>query len=181
MYRKFSVILCIFVVVILHFTNSYPVDNERANLDKKSASDEAFKRQNDDSANSPDLKKFKNSAQDINDMTKMINDIRRAAKKSALKYSESVAKAAYIQAQYMNTSKKMTHDNPIYKSVGSRFVAAGSNCMSCAENVAFNQNTVGEVMDAWKNSPGHYANIIGEFSYYGFAKVGPYWSQTFKE
>ncbi|KAJ2843176.1 hypothetical protein IWW36_005642, partial [Coemansia brasiliensis] len=55
----------------------------------------------------------------------------------------------------------------------------GINWESAAENIAWNQKTVSEVMTAWKNSPGHYANIVGDYNYVGFGVNDLYWTQNF--
>ncbi|KAJ2329258.1 hypothetical protein GGH92_009726 [Coemansia sp. RSA 2673] len=48
-----------------------------------------------------------------------------------------------------------------------------------AENIAWNQQNVDEVMQAWINSPGHYANMIGDYTSVGFGVTNLYWTQDF--
>ncbi|MEZ4877319.1 MAG: CAP domain-containing protein [Flavobacterium sp.] len=38
-----------------------------------------------------------------------------------------------------------------------------------AENVAYNYNTPESAFAAWKNSPGHRANIEGDFTHFGIS------------
>ncbi|OMJ08969.1 hypothetical protein AYI70_g11205 [Smittium culicis] len=75
----------------------------------------------------------------------------------------------------------MTHSNsnPKHSGIMSRIASAGIYCNRCSENVAYNYGTVDQVMSAWINSPSHYNNIVGDYKYFGFAKVGKYWAQVF--
>merc|ERR1712174_170909 len=62
---------------------------------------------------------------------------------------------------------------------------AGFQWNSAAENVAYGQLTVQDVMTAWMNSAGHRANILSSSSkYFGLgltysANNVPYWTQKF--
>ncbi|KAJ1957112.1 hypothetical protein EC988_000999 [Linderina pennispora] len=47
-----------------------------------------------------------------------------------------------------------------------------SGARGAAENVAFNQRSVDDVMKAWINSPGHHDNIVGPYDSVGFASIG---------
>ncbi len=66
----------------------------------------------------------------------------------------------------------------------SRITAAGYAYSAAGENIAWNQPDVGTVMKDWMNSPGHRANILGDYAEIGVAlargaKGDCYWTVDF--
>ncbi|OLY84064.1 hypothetical protein AYI68_g1780 [Smittium mucronatum] len=112
-------------------------------------------------------------------MLSLINDLRSSVGKSPLAYSEPLMAAAQLQSQYQYDTNQMTHSNSNYDGLISRFAATDATCSSCAENVAAGYTSVSDVFNGWKNSPGHYANMIGNYNFFGWARVGDYWTQDF--
>ncbi|KAJ2900268.1 hypothetical protein IWW38_000612 [Coemansia aciculifera] len=112
------------------------------------------------------------------DMLSQLNAVRASAGKAPLTLNSQLNSMAEEHSQYMSSTNDMTHTDP-NGSLGTRFGAAGIPWMGAAENIAWNQKTVTEVMQAWTNSPGHYANMIGDYTSVGFGQVNYYWTQDF--
>ncbi|KAJ1816302.1 hypothetical protein LPJ60_005375 [Coemansia sp. RSA 2675] len=112
------------------------------------------------------------------EMLSQLNTVRARAGKAALTLSSQLNAVAEAHSQYMSSARSMTHSDP-GGSLGTRVAAAGMKWMGAAENIAWNQKSVSQVMDAWTNSPGHYANMIGDYTSVGFGEVNLYWTQDF--
>lgn len=112
---------------------------------------------------------------------KAINDV---TDRKELILDEKLCLAASVRAVEMAYTNKMTHVRPngsyfmtVLKDLGISFWEAG-------ENVACGQNTADAASKTWKNSPGHYSNMIN--SNYGKIGIGVYkagggyfWTQIF--
>lgn len=74
-----------------------------------------------------------------------------------------------------------SHTSPTYGSPFSMMEDFGVTYRSGAENIARGQQTPHEVVRGWMNSPGHRANILGEYTHIGVGYVedGKYWTQMF--
>lgn len=49
-----------------------------------------------------------------------------------------------------------------------------------AENIAYNQKSIGQVIDDWLSSPGHCSNMMSSaYSQTGIAQVNRYWTQVY--
>lgn len=89
----------------------------------------------------------------------------------------------------MAKSKSMSHQLPGEPSLGARVSDTGLSWMSIAENIAVDQQSIENVMQAWMNSPGknhiglllleHRKNILGSYQYFGAARISEYWTQDF--
>ncbi|KAJ2161449.1 hypothetical protein GGF46_001470 [Coemansia sp. RSA 552] len=112
------------------------------------------------------------------EMLNSLNSIRAAAGKPAVSMDNRVNNIAQRHSQYQNSVSEMTHADS-GGSLGTRYTREGINWDSAAENIAWNQKDVAEVMKAWKESPGHYANIVGDYDYVGFGDYNLYWTQNF--
>lgn len=76
-----------------------------------------------------------------------------------LKYSSKLTKAAEAQSIYQARNNKMTHDNP-EGSLGERVKRVGYRFSQIKENVASRQQSAGEVVNSWLDSPSHCKNIM---------------------
>ncbi|KAJ2041737.1 hypothetical protein H4S04_003382 [Coemansia sp. S16] len=112
------------------------------------------------------------------EMLSQVNAVRARAGKAALTLSSQLNSVAQAHSQYMSSTRDMTHSNP-GGSLGTRVGAAGIKWNGAAENIAWNQKTVSQVMDAWTKSPGHYANMVGDYTSVGFGEANLYWTQDF--
>jgi hypothetical protein len=94
----------------------------------------------------------------------LVNQERAANGLPALARNASMEAVAVNWANQMAASGKMQH-NPSYSSqIPGGWTAA-------AENVAQGQPTAAEMHKDWMNSPGHRANILGDFTSIGIAFV----------
>jgi uncharacterized protein YkwD len=91
--------------------------------------------------------------------------------------------AAQGHADYMARVGRMAHSGIGDGDLGDRLAAVGYAFGSAGENVAMGQPTPEAVMQAWMNSPGHRANILGRFTQVGLAVATtnnvPYWCAIF--
>jgi len=109
----------------------------------------------------------------------LVNAIRAGVGKAPYKLSKTLSSSAQAHSDYQQSINSMTHNDP-RGDLGQRIESAGFPAWSCvSENVASGQTSVSDVVTDWKNSPGHYANIISNAVYAGFGLTGTYWSQEF--
>lgn len=88
--------------------------------------------------------------------------------------------AAERQSQAQASANRMFHADLAANANGSGY----GRWTALAENVAYGQRSVAQVMAAWMSSPGHKANILGGYQHVGFglanaANGTPYWTQSF--
>ncbi|EGG17598.1 hypothetical protein DFA_08594 [Cavenderia fasciculata] len=121
---------------------------------------------------------------DIDNHLDLVNQIRGEVSKEPLSLIVCMTDAAQAQSEYQASEETMTHDSP-KGGLSDRMVAYGMvNGTGWAENVAAGYQSDTEVVNGWKNSPGHYANMIGNYTYIGIGmkvsdKGTPYWTQQF--
>ena len=90
------------------------------------------------------------------------NDERRALRIPALTRSQSLMRAAQLQANQMAAFTKMAHELPgaAYPSLGSRLAAVAYQMSAAGENIAEGQPSALSVVTGWMTSPGHRANML---------------------
>jgi uncharacterized protein YkwD len=93
-------------------------------------------------------------------MYEALNEYRVANGLSPLIYSKTLEAAADAQAVDLWQRSFFAHVNPDGENPGQRAVAAGFCHEYVGENLAAGQNTLEKAMTAWKNSPGHNANML---------------------
>ncbi|KAJ1923907.1 hypothetical protein IWQ60_005569 [Tieghemiomyces parasiticus] len=111
-------------------------------------------------------------------MLELVNAERAKQGLSALVINPALSKMALDQCQHQKSIEKMTHDNPA-GSMLSRAAKAGVKLSGVAENVFAGVKSEQEAVDGWMASPGHKANILGNYNAMGVARVGIYWTQNF--
>lgn len=115
-------------------------------------------------------------------MLTQVNAVRKKAGLAKLAMCRSLASAATNYANVLARTGKLSHTGPGGTTPLSRAVAAGYRAGGVGENLAKGQDSVGSVVQAWVNSPGHYANLIGS-SYrvagFGRSDSGAVWVQLF--
>jgi len=81
----------------------------------------------------------------------------------------------------MMQQRYFSHTSPTYGSPFDMMQAFGIKYQRAAENIAQGQQTPHAVFRAWMNSPGHRANILGDFTHIGvgYVEQGKYWTQMF--
>nr|CCA25167.1 SCPlike extracellular protein putative [Albugo laibachii Nc14] len=113
-----------------------------------------------------------------------VNGIRAQNNLVLLGRNGKLEKAAQKHAEYMARAKNMSHVGFNKSTMLHRIELEAYKVLSVAENVAAGQMTVAQVMEDWKNSHGHFVNIIGDYRCVGFGvKTGKdgkaYWCQDF--
>ncbi|OMH83155.1 hypothetical protein AX774_g3351 [Zancudomyces culisetae] len=112
-------------------------------------------------------------------MLSLVNNLRASRGLRPVSLDSSLMNAAEQQSSYQNNIGKMTHDNKNYSNLEERYKAAGVNGRSMGENVAEGMQSPYDAFRAWSRSPGHLANMLGNFSRVGFSRVNNYWTQAF--
>ena len=103
---------------------------------------------------------------------------------SPLQSDPKLTQAALAHARDMAEHGKMAHEGSDGSTPAQRAERRGYRYVKTGENVAYGQPTVESVMRSWMNSPHHKANILGDYSEIGAARVldeqeRPYWSVSF--
>eukprot|EP00551_Chaetoceros_affinis_P016639 CAMPEP_0203713038 /NCGR_PEP_ID=MMETSP0091-20130426/70354_1 /ASSEMBLY_ACC=CAM_ASM_001089 /TAXON_ID=426623 /ORGANISM="Chaetoceros affinis, Strain CCMP159" /LENGTH=373 /DNA_ID=CAMNT_0050591045 /DNA_START=40 /DNA_END=1161 /DNA_ORIENTATION=- len=108
------------------------------------------------------------------DMLDEVNAKRATAGTHALCYNDKVILAAEVHNQDMVNNNFFSHTGSDGSQPWDRLTTQGYTWSGVAENVAFGQTTVTQVMNAWMNSPGHRANILNS----GYYHFGVAWDTT---
>lgn len=114
-----------------------------------------------------------------NQVFQLVNQKRKENGFSELSYRNDIQNAANIRANEIISTFSHTRPNG-----SSCFTAINVNYYAIGENIASGQTSATEVMNAWMNSPGHRANILGsQFSGMAVSVVEyhgvRYWVQIF--
>lgn len=114
-----------------------------------------------------------------NQVFQLVNQRRKENGLAELSYRNDIQDAANIRANEIIST--FSHTRPDGSSC---FTAVNVNYYAIGENIASGQKSASEVMNAWMNSPGHRANILG--SQFSGMAVGVvkyqgvnYWVQIF--
>lgn len=102
---------------------------------------------------------------------------------SPLTLDMTLCQAATVRAIEMDNTGVFSHTRPDGTDCWSVFKLYGITYRTCGENIAMGQRTPAQVVESWRNSPGHYANMVKA----GFGKLGVgmsnsnriYWVQMF--
>jgi len=101
----------------------------------------------------------------------LVNEARRSAGLSELKLDKELLRVARIKSQDMVDNNYFAHNSPIYGTPFQMIKNFGINYTSAGENIA-GHKTAKQAFDAWMNSSGHKANILGSsFNYTGIGVV----------
>ena len=119
-----------------------------------------------------------------NEMLSYVNGYRSEVNASPLSIDDDLNLAATIRAIEMAYSKKFSHFRPDGNMCYSIAEDLSLNVNSMGENIAYGQKTAAGVSEVWKNSDGHYGNMISTmFTRVGFGKYTlngkTYWVQIF--
>ena len=121
---------------------------------------------------------------DVSEVLSLVNSTRANNGLPALTLSSELSAAAEVRAREIVRS--FSHTRPNGTSCFTVLKENGITYRSAGENVAYGQKTAASVMNAWLNSSGHRANILGK----NFGKIGiacytqngvKYWVQLFTD
>lgn len=98
----------------------------------------------------------------------------------ALAWSAGATAAAQGHAADIASRDRLTHTGSDGSNAGTRLQRAGVAPTAWAENIAAGYRDAAEVAAAWMASPGHRANMVGNYRYAGIgvaasASGTPYW------
>lgn len=103
-------------------------------------------------------------------LVSLTNQDRIAASIPELKVNSTLERAAQMKADHMAKLGYFAHNTPDGKTPWYWFKEAGYNYKYAGENLAVNFEDSEEVQTAWKNSRGHFLNIINpKFTEIGIA------------
>lgn len=89
-----------------------------------------------------------------------VNNFRAQNGLPPVRLNPQLNNAAQSHSDFQAATSKMSHDGAGGSQVSDRVRQQGYNFRSVNENVAWNQKTPQEVVQAWINSPGHRANLL---------------------
>ena len=100
-----------------------------------------------------------------NDFLTLVNAERASQGKSPLTANSQLETAAYLHSKDMGDNNYFSHTSQDGTQFSQRITAAGYKYVAAAENIAkaYGAPDAAKVYDMWKNSPGHYANMIGNY------------------
>ncbi len=116
----------------------------------------------------------------VQQVINLCNEQRAKAGLQPLVYDRTLTNAAMMRSAEMRANNYFEHARPDGRSCFTVFDEYGVNWTSVGENIALNQRSPKQVVDAWMNSPGHRANIMKP----GYRRIGVgfdnyYWTQLF--
>lgn len=117
----------------------------------------------------------------------LVNQIRAEKGVAPLTLDTTLCKAASMRALEMDYSGVFSHTRPNGEDCWTALRTYSVSYSSCGENIAAGQATPAQVVNAWKNSSGHYDNMIDAsftklgvgYSATGIGAYGHYWCQLF--
>jgi uncharacterized protein YkwD len=109
----------------------------------------------------------------------LVNDFRATQGRPPLGADGALDAAARAHAQDMVNAGFFSHTGSDGSSVGTRLRAAGCSWTGAAENIAQGQTSPEVAMTTWINSAGHRANLLGNYSELGAARIGTTWVLVF--
>ncbi len=95
-----------------------------------------------------------------NEVLRLVNEIRAEVGADPLTLDTTLCKAATMRAVEMNYSDIFAHTRPDGRDCFSAFDFYGISYSSAGENIAAGYGTPQKVVEGWKNSEGHYKNMI---------------------
>ena len=102
-------------------------------------------------------------------MLSSLNMIRAENAVEPLKLCNTLNKSAQGYAEVMATQNFFDHEGQDGSTPSQRAQSAGYRSYGVGENIAAGQTSIEEVMTGWKNSPGHFKNMIkSEYMHVGF-------------
>ena len=96
----------------------------------------------------------------------LINDYRVSQNLNALQPINHISYKSEEHNAYMIQNNVVNHD---FFEERSQNLIEVLGATRVHENVAYNYNTPQAAMNAWLNSPGHKANIVGDFTHFGIS------------
>jgi len=116
---------------------------------------------------------------DVNAFVCAVNKYRASRGLSPLGYDMRLCNACAAHSADMASHNDLEHNGSNGSGPGDRFAQYGITGVAWAENIADGFTSIDSVMQGWINSPGHRANLEGDYTVVCGARVGNYWTQDF--
>ncbi len=88
--------------------------------------------------------------------------------------------AAYNHSNDMFEHQFLDHASSNGDTLVERMSSVDYSWRAVGENIAHNQNSIGQVIEDWLSSPGHCSNIMSaDYTQTGVAQVNRYWTQVY--
>lgn len=185
------------VIIKTYTTTTYDIYSDGSRKEVKKTTDTEYD-QSGYKASTAELqaeaKQLKsNNASLINGVLGYVNEYRKEANTKAVDgvtnrkdivLDNDLTVAACARAMEMAYGKKFSHTRPNGSSCFTILKEMNITYYACGENIAYGQTSAKSVSNTWKNSSGHYANMIAA----GYGKIGIgvikfrgtyYWVQMF--
>lgn len=107
----------------------------------------------------------------------LLNQYRSSKGLGSLSYSSSISAVALAHSIWMNTTGTFSHVDANGGRMVDRCAAAGTVCR--AENLAKGATSPQQLLDMWKASSGHNANLLGPYKVIGIGISGVYITADF--
>ncbi|MBC7607426.1 MAG: CAP domain-containing protein [Burkholderiales bacterium] len=111
------------------------------------------------------VQKYDYNAEEL-ELADLINEHRVSMGLNPLETINHISYKSEEHNEYMIAKNLVNHD---FFSERSQNIIQVLGAVKVNENVAFNFATPASVLNAWLNSPGHKANIEGEFTHFGIS------------
>lgn len=133
----------------------------------------------------PEARQLKSqNANLINGVLGYVNQYREEVQVEKITLDSKLTEAACARTMEMAYTNKMSHTRPNGSRCFTILKEMGISYMACGENIAMGQRSAKAVANSWRNSDGHYKNMIN--SSYGKIGIGVmqyngtyYWCQLF--
>lgn len=111
-----------------------------------------------------------------------LNAVRAQAGLGGLRSDRRLARAAAAHAADMAAHAYVSHTGRNGSNAQARAQASGCRGGYIAENIAWGQDTAGDVFVGWMNSPPHHRNMMGRpYGVYGLAEADGTWVLMFAD
>lgn len=98
------------------------------------------------------------------ELANKINDYRVSVGLNSLERINHISYKSSEHNQYMINNNVVNHD---YFDSRANNIMQVLGAVRVGENIAYNFSTPNSALNAWKNSPGHKANLDGDYSHFG--------------
>ena len=110
------------------------------------------------------------------EMFDTINKYRKENGLNELYYHPTLQRAGQWMSNDMSSHKNLSHTDSLGRAVGTRLKDCGLSENSWGENISEGYQNVPKAFEAWKNSPGHNVNMLGNFTHMGIAESNTFWT-----
>ena len=105
------------------------------------------------------------------DLANRINEYRVSVGLNALEIVNHISYKSLEHNSYMIENNVVNHD---YFDSRANNIIQVLGAVRVGENIAYNFSTPNSALHAWKNSPGHKANLDGDYTHFGISiKINP--------